>query len=154
MNTMMKTTRIWFVICAATLLICACQPAMIDTGSSATQNDSSASDSTDNNSTGSVTTIDVPASSIELSGVQQVLAMRAVDALAAELGIDASQVAITEMQAVDWPDASLGCPEEGMMYAAMLTSGYKIMLEANGESHEYHSSDREESNVVKCEAEK
>lgn len=91
---------------------------------------------------------------IELSGVEEVLAVRAVEELAAEMGIETSAISVTAMDAVDWPDASLGCPEDGMMYAAVLTSGYKIMLEANGEQHEYHSSNREDSHLVKCESEK
>jgi len=71
--------------------------------------------------------------------------------LAEELDIEASQVSITAMDSVEWPDASLGCPEEGMMYASVLTSGYRIMLEVDGESYEYHSDDRENAKVVKCE---
>lgn len=160
MNTMTKLAQIWCALGAVLLFISACQPILVDTGSTGTQTDSS----------GNMTTIDAPEATeaeteqtdeienagimADLSGVEQVLATRAVDELAAEMGIDADNVAVTEMVAVDWPDASLGCPEAGMMYAAVLTAGYKIMLEVNGEGFEYHSSNRENSSVVKCEQEK
>ena len=37
-------------------------------------------------------------------------------------------------------DGSLGCPQPGMNYVMMITPGYLIMLEANGQAYEYHTS--------------
>ena len=37
-----------------------------------------------------------------------------------------------------WPDASLGCPEPGMMYAQVLTPGILVVLSYGGELHRYH----------------
>jgi len=37
-----------------------------------------------------------------------------------------------------WPDASLGCPQKGQVYAQELTAGYSIQLEVDGASHQVH----------------
>ena len=42
-------------------------------------------------------------------------------------------------EAVEWPDASLGNPQPGMVYAQVVTPGYKIILSARGQQYEYHS---------------
>ncbi len=75
--------------------------------------------------------------------------MAAVRALADRLGIPAAQIAVAAWEAVDWPDASLGCPEPGMAYAQVITPGYQIMLEARGEIHQVHT-DRSGQRVVFC----
>lgn len=54
-------------------------------------------------------------------------------------GIAADQIVISSVQAVTWPDSSLGCPQPGMAYAQVLTPGYLILLEAGGEVYEYHA---------------
>jgi len=40
---------------------------------------------------------------------------------------------------VDWPDAGLGCPEAGKLYAAVVTPGYRIELESGGVRYRYHT---------------
>ena len=37
--------------------------------------------------------------------------------LARRLGISVSEISLISVEAVDWSDTSLGCPQEGMMYA-------------------------------------
>jgi hypothetical protein len=76
-------------------------------------------------------------------------AQRARDALARRLDVDSEQVSIVSVEAVDWPDASLGCPEPGKLYAQVITPGYRIVLETGGERHEYHS-DSEAKQVIRC----
>lgn len=75
----------------------------------------------------------------------------AVDFLARELGVSADQITVVSSEAVDWPDASLGCPEPGVMYAQVITPGYKFVLEAGGETYEVHT-DEHGNNVVRCES--
>jgi len=60
--------------------------------------------------------------------------------LAARAGVSAGDIAIRSIQAVEWRDGSLGCPQPGMNYIMMITPGYRIMLEANGQAYEYHAS--------------
>jgi hypothetical protein len=40
---------------------------------------------------------------------------------------------------VEWPDASLGNPQPGMAYAEVITSGFKITLDAGDNEMEYHT---------------
>jgi hypothetical protein len=40
---------------------------------------------------------------------------------------------------VTWPDTSLGCPEPGMMYAQVLTPGYRFKLQSGGKPYDYHT---------------
>jgi len=68
--------------------------------------------------------------------------------LADRTGTDKEQITMVSVKAVDWPDASLGCPEPGMFYAQVITSGYRIVLSHDGERYEYHT-DRS-SRVVLC----
>jgi hypothetical protein len=58
--------------------------------------------------------------------------------LAAELESAAADAELEKVEAVEWPDTSLGCPEKGKMYAQMITPGYRVLLKANGRTHEVH----------------
>lgn len=58
--------------------------------------------------------------------------------LAAELAIDPSEIEIVSAEDIEWPDASLGCPEPGGAYAQVVTPGTHIVLKAQGASFSYH----------------
>jgi hypothetical protein len=58
--------------------------------------------------------------------------------LAAQLAIPADAIKVLEGGEAMWPDASLGMPEPGEMYAQMLTEGFRVVLEAAGKTYEYH----------------
>ena len=68
--------------------------------------------------------------------------------LAQRLGSPAGSFTLKRAEAIEWPDASLGCPKPGIVYAQVLTPGYLIVLEANGKDYEYHADRR---HVVYCE---
>ena len=74
---------------------------------------------------------------------------KAKDDLAQQLSIPVDQIELKRAEAVTWPDASLGCPQPGMAYAEVLTSGYLILLEANNKEYEYHTSRGTE--IIYCE---
>ena len=40
---------------------------------------------------------------------------------------------------MEWSDASLGCPQPGMAYAQVITPGFRIALEAQGQLYQYHT---------------
>lgn len=63
----------------------------------------------------------------------------AISALSQNLGLDASEITVVSTEAVEWPDACLGINEEETSCAQVVTSGYKIILEANGKQVEYHT---------------
>ena len=67
------------------------------------------------------------------------LVQMAKEDLARRLELSVSEISVISVEAVDWPDTSLGCPEPGMMYAQVITPGYLIVLDAKGQTCEYHS---------------
>jgi hypothetical protein len=75
----------------------------------------------------------------------------AVEHLAEELGVSPKQIEVLSVEKDEWPDASLGCPEPGRSYAQVVTPGYTVMLEAQGETFEVHT-DREGRIVVLCDS--
>jgi hypothetical protein len=67
------------------------------------------------------------------------LVERAKEDLAQRLNIDLTQINLIEAKAVVWPDASLGCPQPGMLYKQVPEDGALIVLQANGITYEYHN---------------
>lgn len=63
----------------------------------------------------------------------------AIDDLVQRIAVKRSAVQVLRAQAVEWPDTSLGCPKEGMMYAQVITPGFLVLLLAEGEVYEYHT---------------
>jgi hypothetical protein len=50
-----------------------------------------------------------------------------------------AEVVLVSLEAVDWPDTSLGNPQAEMFYAQVITPGYKIVLASGGANYEYHT---------------
>ncbi len=69
--------------------------------------------------------------------------------LASRMGVAVEDVQMMEFQAVDWPDSSLGCPEPGKMYLQVITPGYRVVLQAAGQTYEYHTN--QGNRAVLCE---
>jgi hypothetical protein len=65
--------------------------------------------------------------------------VRAVDDLAATLGVDADDVEVVSVEEVTWRDGSRGCAEPGMAYTQALVDGSRITLRAGGRTYEYHA---------------
>ena len=64
---------------------------------------------------------------------------RAIDDLATRNGTDRSRVIVESVEQVGWRDSSLGCPQPGMMYAQVLTPGFRIILQLNQARYIYHA---------------
>lgn len=76
--------------------------------------------------------------------------VRAAVADAAAVGdMAAEDVIVVAVEPVDWPDASLGCPEPGGFYAQVVTAGYRVTLEVGGMEVTYHTDSGDV--VVRCE---
>ena len=79
-----------------------------------------------------------PPASQEL-GTQERLIARARADLARRTGITEGEIQVVKVEAVEWEDSSLGCPEEGKMYAQIITPGYQILLSAGGKEYDYRT---------------
>ena len=60
--------------------------------------------------------------------------------LAANLGLQASDVSVVSSKIVEFGDACLGVAQEGVSCAQVVTPGLIIVLEADGVQYEYHTS--------------
>ena len=59
--------------------------------------------------------------------------------LAKRLNIDAGNVKQKSVEDSDFPDMALGAPEDGEMSGQMITRGWRIKLEADGNTYEYRA---------------
>ena len=69
--------------------------------------------------------------------------------LSTRMSIALTEIKLVEATEVVWPDAGLGCGKADMMYAQMLTPGYRIVLSNGGAQYEYHSNKKQ--NIIFCE---
>ena len=49
---------------------------------------------------------------------------------------------VEDVESRQWPDRSLGCPRQGVLYAQVLTPGYLIVLSNGSRRLEYHTDNR------------
>lgn len=59
--------------------------------------------------------------------------------LAGRLGVGAESIALISAELVEWPDASLGCPQPGMVYQQIPSDGSVIVLSSGGTQYRYHT---------------
>ena len=60
------------------------------------------------------------------------------EALQEKAGVSLASVRVRRAEAVEWPDSSLGCPEEGKVYGQVVTPGYRLLMEAEGKLYRVH----------------
>jgi len=65
----------------------------------------------------------------------------AIEVISQNLGLAASQVKLVSTESVEWPDSCLGISVEGISCAQVVTSGYRLLLEANGNQVEYRTNE-------------
>jgi len=78
----------------------------------------------------------------------QKMVQLAKESLARKFKVSEDQIYLFSVEAMIWPDASLECPQAGIIYAQVLTPGYQILFEAKGGSYSYHTDDI--SRVILC----
>ena len=54
------------------------------------------------------------------------------------LGIPEDQFQVKSVEPAEWPDSSLGCAQGKGNYLPVVTRGYRVVLEANGQTHTVH----------------
>ena len=69
--------------------------------------------------------------------------------LADEVEVDEGELKLNSFEGVAWSDTSLGCPQEGMAYAQVITPGYKLIFDLAGNSYAVHSNS-DGSHIVIC----
>jgi hypothetical protein len=74
---------------------------------------------------------------------------RATDHLAEKLGVAATSIRTKDVDAVDWEDESLGCPEPDKSYAPKTIPGWRIVLGHGKTLYTYHS-DTDGSDLLLC----
>ncbi|MCK4833085.1 MAG: hypothetical protein KAS81_09970, partial [Anaerolineales bacterium] len=55
---------------------------------------------------------------------------------------------VMSIEAVEWSDSSLGYPRQGMMYLQVITSDFRVILQAQVQAYEYHTD--QGRNAVLC----
>ena len=68
--------------------------------------------------------------------------------LSRKLGLSPREISLVSIEAAQWPDASLGCPQPGMMYAQVITPGFRTVLKAGGHEYVYHTDQADQ--IVLC----
>ena len=71
-------------------------------------------------------------------GAESVVQLARQD-LAQKLKVPIEEIREVPVEAVEWPDTSLGCPQPGMMYAQVITPGFRVVLAAKDQTVEYHT---------------
>jgi len=61
---------------------------------------------------------------------------RARRVLAERLEVPADSFELVSVERSEWGDTSLGCPEKGMVYAQVVTSGYRVLLRLDDKVHD------------------
>lgn len=84
------------------------------------------------------------------SDFEVALELLAANYLAGKLDVAANDLTLVRSNATEWPDASLGCPKPGMMYAQAITPGYQITFEHDGSSYAVHANS-DASRMTSCE---
>lgn len=59
--------------------------------------------------------------------------------LAERLEVRLNAISTVSLEQKEWSDSSLGCHSRGMIYLQVITPGYLVVLEAEGEQFEYHT---------------
>ena len=68
------------------------------------------------------------------------LVMLAKFDLTLKTNVNIDKITVVSVEETKFMDASLDVPEPGVEYPAVVTPGYIIILDADGESYEYHAS--------------
>ena len=62
--------------------------------------------------------------------------------LAERLGLSVDDVSVVDVRSTTWPDAALGLPEPGHLYAQVLTPGWSLLLEVRSIRYLYTAGER------------
>jgi len=78
-----------------------------------------------------------------MSSDQQAMVERARRDLGRRLGVSPTEITEESVEQTDFPDAALGAPVEDEMSAQVITPGWRIRLDANGQTYEYRATQKQ-----------
>ena len=81
-----------------------------------------------------------PGSKEEMVGEQEQAVEAAIEALVDKTGVGDDEIELVSVEAVQFRDSSLGCPQKGMMYLQVITPGYRVLLSLEGQTYDYRIS--------------
>ncbi|HSN75325.1 MAG TPA: hypothetical protein VL334_09620, partial [Anaerolineae bacterium] len=86
-------------------------------------------------------TIDIPPAEVEppATAGPAAIADAAVQFAAAELGVDPASVQVIRVDAVEWRNSCLGVDKPGEMCMDVITPGYRVLLEVDGQEVAVHT---------------
>ena len=64
---------------------------------------------------------------------------RVLAALVQQLGLDTANFQLVSAEEQEWPTPALGCPQDGAMYAQVITPGYKITFTDGTTTYAVHT---------------
>ncbi|MGB8360162.1 MAG: hypothetical protein WCE80_02055 [Acidimicrobiia bacterium] len=70
---------------------------------------------------------------------QAKLTEAAISDLSRRLLTTEDNIEVIEAKLVQWPDGSLGCPEEGVAYTQAIVDGAQVLLRSDGRVYDYHA---------------
>lgn len=82
---------------------------------------------------------DSPLLTDEASAEAEPMVTMAREHLARKLHIPVAQIALFTADPIIWSDATLGCPQSGVVARQTEIAGYLILLEAGGKTYTYHT---------------
>ncbi len=122
-------TRIIFVI--TILVATACTPVLVE--------DSAPPQDIPESPTEDLPDIAVIPSPVAEAGLEKKFIQIATNDLATRLNIDAKSISVISAESITWPNAALGCPSPGKVYAQGKVPGYQIRLEVDGIEYIYNT---------------
>lgn len=85
-----------------------------------------------------------------LSAEEQAVAEASIAVVAAAQTLAPAALTVLSVEAVNWPDAALGCPQPDMIYAAVITPGYRVVLETADARFVVHTDSRPGGEQIIC----
>lgn len=81
-------------------------------------------------------------------GAQGRIVLQAISQIAAQTGVQASNLSLQSAEETEWSDGSLGCPDPATSYIQVITPGYKVVLTDGTRTYNIHAS--QQGNAVWC----
>lgn len=81
----------------------------------------------------------MPEQTAQPADEQSAMVAIATQDLAKRLSIATDKIATKSVEEVEWNNGAMGCPQPDMAYTQVIISGFRIVLEADGKSYDYHT---------------